>query len=176
MQHSSNTQFVQYVDNFFNVETLESLQETIINLKYTEVKNDAGIYGKRHTFPLHQFKNDPILQRIKEFFFPNTSLEPISISAHLRHNQGEPKVHVDTEKGNVANFLFFVKGEPLFNNGTGFFKDGKLSSHVGFIENRALFFNGSKVYHTDLQALGESSPRYTLNIFYKEKVVKDAAF
>ena len=29
-----------------------------------------------------------------------------------------------------------------------------------------LFFNGKKIFHTDLQALGESSPRYTLNIFY----------
>ena len=177
MQHNKETAYVQYVDNFFSIETLESLQETLINLKYTEVKNEEGQhYGKRHTFPLHQFKNDPVLQRIKEFFFPYTALEPISIHAHLRHNQGEPKVHIDTNKGNIANFLFFVKGEPLLNNGTGFFIDGQLSSHIGFVENRALFFNGSKIWHTDLQGLGESSPRYTLNIFYRQKVSKDAEF
>ena len=75
-----------------------------------------------------------------------------------------------------GEFLFFVKGEPLLNNGTGFFIDGKLSSHIGFVENRALFFNGSKIWHTDLQGLGESSPRYTLNIFYRQKVSKDAGF
>ena len=133
MQHNKETAYVQYVDNFFNIETLESLQETLINLKYTEVKNEEGQhYGKRHTFPLHQFKNDPVLQR--------------------------------------------VKGKALLNNGTGFFIDGKLSSHVGFVENRALFFNGSKIWHTDLQGLGESSPRYTLNIFYRQKISKDAGF
>ena len=91
MQHNKETAYVQYVDNFFNIETLESLQETLLGLKYTEVKNEEGQhYGKRHTLPLHQFKNDPVLQRIKEFFFPYTDLEPISIHAHLRHNQGEP--------------------------------------------------------------------------------------
>jgi len=174
MQHNKETAYVQYVDNFFNVETLESLQETFLNLKYTDVKNEDGSYGKRHTFSLPHFKNDPILARIKEFFFPHTALEPISIHAHLRHTQGEPKVHIDNDKGNIANFLLFVKGEPLLNNGTGFFIDGKLSSHVGFVENRALFFNGRKIWHSDLQTFGDSSPRYTLNIFYRAEVAKDA--
>ena len=177
MQHNKETAYVQYVDNFLNVETLESLQETFLNLKYTEVKNEEGqYYGKRHTFPLPLFKNDPLLARIKEFFFPHTALEPISIHAHLRHNQGNPKVHTDNDKGNIANFLLFVKGEPLLNNGTGFFINGQLSSHIGFVENRALFFNGSKIWHSDLQTFGDSSPRYTLNIFYKQKVAKDAGF
>ena len=45
-----------------------------------------------------------------------------------------------------------------------------LSTHVGFVENRAIFFNGKDTFHTDLQAFGDSSPRYTLNIFYGEKV------
>tara|TARA_R100001377_G_scaffold83809_1_gene66031 strand:- start:8144 stop:8674 length:531 start_codon:yes stop_codon:yes gene_type:complete len=176
MQHNKETAYVQYVDNFFNAETLESLQETFLNLKYTDVQNEDGSYGKRHTFSLPHFKNDPILARIKEFFFPYTDLDPISIHAHLRHTQGKPKVHIDNDKGNIANFLLFIKGEPLLNNGTGFFIDGKLSSHIGFVENRALFFNGSKIWHSDLQTFGDSSPRYTLNIFYKTKVAKDAGF
>jgi len=168
--HNKNTAYVQYVDNFLGQETLTSLQETFSNIEFRDVKNEAGVYGKRHTFPLDTFKNDPLLLRIQEFFFPHSPLEPLSISAHLRHNSsGEPKVHVDREKGSIANFLLFVKGKPLFNNGTGFFVDGKLSSHVGFVENRALFFNGNKIWHTDLQAFGDSSPRYTLNIFYKRK-------
>ena len=62
----------------------------------------------------------------------------------------------------------FVKGDSLLNNGTGFMTGKSLSSHIGFIENRALFFNGSKIPHSDLQSFGDSSKRYTLNIFYKE--------
>ena len=112
MQHNSNTEFVMYVDNFLSIETLESLQETFINLKYSEVNDPHGrTYGKRHTFP-KSFHTDPLLKLIKNYFFPNRNLEPISVSAHVRKNNKEPMFHIDTYKGNVANFLLFVKGEP----------------------------------------------------------------
>ena len=39
MQHNKDTEFVMYVDNFLSIETLESLQETFLNLKYHLVKN-----------------------------------------------------------------------------------------------------------------------------------------
>ena len=169
MQHNKNTEIVMYVDNFLTQETLESLQETFQKINYSGVKNPEGqLYGHRHTFP-HSFHNDPLLKLIKDYFFPNRSLEPISVSAHKRQNNNEPLFHVDVEKGNVANFLFFVKGESLLNNGTGFMTGSSLSSHIGFIENRALFFNGSKIPHSDLQSFGDSSKRYTLNIFYKDE-------
>ena len=32
MLHNSNTEFVMYVDNFLSKETLESLQETFLNV------------------------------------------------------------------------------------------------------------------------------------------------
>ena len=38
---------------------------------------------------------------------------------------------------------------------------------ISFKHNRAMFFN-SHIHHTDLQALGESSPRYTLGILFFE--------
>ena len=105
---------------------------------------------------------------IKQYFFPHRNLKPISVSAHSRQNKEEPLFHTDHDKGNVANFLLFVKGKPLLNNGTGFMHDNKLSSHIGFVENRALFFNGMKIPHSDLQSFGDSSNRFTLNIFYKD--------
>tara|TARA_Y100001938_G_scaffold139253_1_gene205866 strand:- start:1821 stop:2330 length:510 start_codon:yes stop_codon:yes gene_type:complete len=169
MQHNKNTNFVMYVDNFLSQESLEALQETFLKINYSEVKNNEGqVYGHRHTFP-HSFHSDPLLALIKKYFFPHRNLQPISVSAHLRNNDKEPLFHVDTEKDNVANFLYFVKGDPLLNNGTGFMNNGQLSSHIGFVENRALFFNGSKIWHSDLQSFGDSSKRYTLNIFYNEK-------
>jgi len=157
-----------YVDDFLDEATLESLQETLVNLNYKSVKNPAGqFYGMRHTFD-ESIKDDPLLKLIKQYFFPHRNLEPMNVSAHIRENKKEPLFHIDDDKGNVANFLLFVKGEPLLNNGTGFSHKNQLSSHVGFVENRALFFNGSKIWHSDLQSFGESSNRYTLNIFYKE--------
>jgi hypothetical protein len=169
MQHNKKTKFVMYVDDFLGEETLKSLQDTVTKLKYYEVKNPEGqVYGFRHTFP-KSFHEDPLLKLIKQYFFPHRNLEPISVSAHLRQNKEKPLFHTDHDKGNVANFLLFVKGEPLLNNGTGFTHDNKLSSHIGFVENRALFFNGMKIPHSDLQSFGDSSNRYTLNIFYKDE-------
>ena len=168
MQHNKNTKFVMYVDDFLEDDTLKSLQDTVTKLKYYEVKNPEGqIYGMRHTFDT-SIHNDPLIKLIKQYFFPHRNLEPISVSAHLRENNKEPLFHTDDDKGNVANFLLFVKGESLLNNGTGFMHDNKLSSHIGFVENRALFFNGMKIPHSDLQSFGDSSNRFTLNIFYKE--------
>jgi hypothetical protein len=58
-------------------------------------------------------------------------------------------------------------------NGTGFYvKDEKnecsvLNSHVGFIENRALIFDGSVKEHATLQsfATGNPSKRYAMANF-----------
>ena len=168
MHHNKNTKFVMYVDDFLDEATLKSLQDTLMNLNYTQVDNPQGqVYGQRHTFP-KSFHNDPLLKLIKQYFFPHRNLEPISVSAHYRQNKDEPLFHIDDDKGNVANFLLFVKGKPLLNNGTGFMHNNQLSSHIGFVENRALFFNGSKIWHSDLQSFGDSSNRYTLNIFYRD--------
>ena len=168
MQHNKNTEFVMYVDNFLDEATLKSLQDTVTKLKYQEVKNPEGqLYGMRHTFDKN-IHDDPLLKLIKQYFFPHRNLEPISVSAHLRENKDEPLFHTDDDKGNVANFLLFVKGKNLLNNGTGFTHNNQLSSHIGFVENRALFFNGMKIPHSDLQSFGDSSNRYTLNIFYKD--------
>ena len=169
MQNNKNTEFVMYVDNFLDEDTLKSLQENVTKLEYYEVKNPNGqLYGMRHTFNKN-IHSDPLLKLIKQYFFPHRNLEPMSVSAHLRENKKEPLFHVDDDKGNVANFLLFVKGEPLLNNGTGFMHNNQLSSHIGFVENRAVFFNGSKIWHSDLQSFGDSSNRYTLNIFYKDE-------
>ena len=169
MQHNKNTEFVMYVDNFLDKKTLLSLQENITNLIYQPVKTLGGDhYGFRHTYP-DSFKKDPLIKLIKQYFYPFRNLEVDSINAHVRENKKEPIFHLDNSNGHVSNFLLFVKGEPLLNNGTGFLNNNELSSHVGFVENRALFFNGSKIFHSDLQSFGDSSKRYTLNIFYKDE-------
>ena len=169
MHHTRQTKFVMYLDNFLEAKTLHSLQETLLTLKYGESKDGTGrIIGKRHTFP-KSFHDDPLLKLIKGYFFPHRNLVPISVSAHKRINDKEAMFHRDIAKDNAANFLFFAKGEPLLNNGTGFMHNNSLSSHIGFVENRALFFNGAEIPHSDLQSFGESSERYTLNIFYREE-------
>jgi hypothetical protein len=170
MQHYKETKFVMYVDDFLSTESLLSLQKTMTEItEYSIAKDDDGnVFGFRYFFS----KFDPsLIKAIKEFFFPTRDLVPVSVSSNIRFQNNEnvrPLFHLDNNKGYVANFLLYVKGEPLLNNGTGFLYSQDLSAHIGFVENRALFFNGTKIPHNDLQCFGDSSMRYTLNIFYKE--------
>ena len=38
MRHNKKTEFVMYVDNFLSKETLESLQNNLVNLEYKLIK------------------------------------------------------------------------------------------------------------------------------------------
>jgi len=166
------------VDNFLDKDSLEALQKKMLNASYAPAKAaDKVHYGYEHHFSVNHFKDDPLLKKIKNIFFPNDDLKPVEIRAHLRHNTMKPHPHLDSEHPHLDSeeegkdffsFLLYIKGDSLLYNGTGFYNlDKKLSTYIGFEENRAIFFNAGIILHTDLQALGESSPRYSLNIFYR---------
>ena len=93
MQHNKNTEFVMYPYKMIFVLDIDKF-----NLEYKLIKNNNGqIYGYRHTFP-KSFHNDALLKLIKDYFFPERNLVPISVSAHLRQNDKEPLFHLDTDK------------------------------------------------------------------------------
>ncbi len=171
-----NSLFFKCVDNFLDKDSLESLQKQMLNLSYKPAINKEAHYGYEHHFSLDHFKDDPLLKKIKDTFFQHDDLIPNEIRAHLRHNKAKPLPHLDNAKckcsccNDCFAFLIYVKGDSLLYNGTGFYgQDKKLCAYIGFEENRALFFNAGRMWHTDLQALGESTPRYSLNIFFKWK-------
>ena len=174
---NKDTEFVMYIDNFLSPQSLFSLQNEMMKItEYKKTSDDDGYtFGWRYNYD-YDFneKHNGLLNDIKHVFFPHRNLVPMQVSANIRSQNnvaegGSPLFHKDTYGDNVANFLFYVKGEPLFNNGTGFLNQNKLTSSIGFLENRALFFNGLQVEHGDLQAFGNSTMRYTLNIFYREE-------
>jgi hypothetical protein len=163
---------VSYIDDFLDKDSFLKIQQNLSKLSYTPIKNDDGLYGHQHILNINNIDNF-LLKKIKDYFFPNNeNLKPVETRAHLRHNKIKVMPHLDDAyfvKGNdVMAFILYVKGDSLLHNGTGFYgADNNLNSFIGFQENRALFFNGAKIWHTDLQFLGKSSPRYTLNIFYE---------
>tara|TARA_R100000908_G_C3696603_1_gene108764 strand:- start:243 stop:725 length:483 start_codon:yes stop_codon:yes gene_type:complete len=156
---------IQIKDNFLTKKELKIVQNNIRRIKYTAVDNSEGNFGFRSLFEKNS-ESEWLFKKIKKQFFPNIDLVPFDVSYHLRHNAKKVMSHND---GNDYNFLLYVKGKELIYNGTGFYNKNQLHSYVGFVENRALFFDGKNNVHTDLQALGESSPRYTINIFYNHK-------
>ena len=168
----TDTLLVSYVDNFLEEKNLRSLQSLIPTLNLRPTASTAyGNYGFRHNFTLEDWKENYIFEKIKKTFHPTLDLYPIEIAIHLKQDADKPKAHIDKDSGGeiLFNFLLFLQGESLFNNGTGFYKNNDLSAHIGFVENRAVFFNGTKVLHGPLQWAGESSPQYTLNMFFRVK-------
>ena len=155
---------IQIKDNFLTDKELNILQNNINKISYEPMKNGAGNYGFRHFFK-KDLDNEWLFKKIKNQFFPNHNLKIDHSSFHLRHNNNKVLEHNDDQD---YNFLLYLKGKELIYNGTGFYTNNTLNTYLGFVENRALFFDGKNNLHTDLQALGESSPRYTINIFYNK--------
>ena len=154
-------------DDFFNEEELHNILHVVNSTPLTPRHNNDGNYGFRNDFKRDK-DNQWIFDKIKKEFNLDEKLKPRDdmLSIHLRHNNHKQLAHTDPAE---YIFLCYLDGEELFYNGTGFYSKSKfMNIYVGFIKNRALFFNGKDVVHTDLQSLGESSMRYSLNIFYNE--------
>lgn len=153
---------IQIKDNFLTKKELKIMQNNVHRIKYNAIDNEEGNFGFRHIFERNS-ENEWFFEKIKKQFFPDVNLVTDDCSYHLRHNAKKVMSHND---GNDYNFLLYLQGKELVYNGTGFYTKNQLHSYIGFVENRALFFDGKNNVHTDLQALGESSPRYTINMFY----------
>jgi len=155
---------IQIKDNFLTNKEFKILFNNIDKFNYVpEISNDGDPYGFAHNFN-ENLENQWFFKKIKKQFFPNTNLKPGKCVYNLRHNCKKILSHKDIYDD--YNFILYLKGKELVYNGTGFYYKNNLNTYLGFVKNRALFFDGKNNTHTDLQALGESSPRYTINIFY----------
>jgi hypothetical protein len=167
---------LQIKDNFFSKKEYEILVNNLDKILFTPRKNDNGIYSFSYSFDPTE-ENQWIFDKIKKYFFPNNNeLKIISSGYSLRDNKNIMSPHIDKDTicsdevyKNKYNCLIYLKGKELLYNGTGFYHKENLNTYIGFVENRAIFFNGCDIYHSCLQGLGESSSRYSLGIFYGVK-------
>ena len=70
-------------------------------------------------------------------------------------NTKAPLPHIDYAKGKCEQqLIFYIKSNEKINGGTGFYRQseqgGEIDVHVGFKENRALFFESKDCWHTPL--------------------------
>ena len=170
MQLNKDLKFIFSVENFLSAPELFELQDNLLKLDYVHLNREDEEnthYGFGCNLNPNENKIKELVKKVKKTFHPHTDLKISQSRAHLRYNNNKPLPHVDY--GYYA-FLLYVRGESLFNNGTGFYTDeGNLYHHIGFKENTALFFNANKIFHTTLQSFGESTARYCVNIFYEIK-------
>ena len=154
---------LQVKDNFLSEKEFNILTSSLGEITYTQAMNNLhGNYGFKCEFA-PDAGNEWLFTKIKKIFFPNTNLKTMGCAYHLRHNHKKVLSHVDESD---YNFILYLKGRKLVFNGTGLYYKNELNTYVGFVENRAIFFNGKDTVHSDLQALGESSFRHSINIFY----------
>ena len=164
---------ITVVDNFFNEKELNILNGNLNKIHFKPLQNKKGDkYGFGHGFTENK-ENEWLFDKIKKYFFKDINLKAVDCAFRIRHNFEKMLPHNDAHVNYV--FLGYLKGKELMYNGTGFYNKNneelKLDRYIGFKENRIIFYN-SLIFHSDLQSLGESSPRYSLNIFYKQNTDK----
>jgi hypothetical protein len=166
-------------DNFFDNDFFVKLQKEIVLLnfksRFAEVKENSPddianhIYQRNyHHVSIHEdaLVYHEVIKKIKKYF--NFSVKHM-ISHYFLSFPNTPAIpHNDRS---IYNCLIYLVGDKLINNGTGFYEMIKeecvLNTHVGFKENRAIFFD-SKIIHSPLQFAGNSTPRYVMANFIHE--------
>ena len=84
----------------------------------------------------------------------------------------EPRVHCDYTENCTHQVIVYIRGNEDLHKGTGFYttKDNiyELNTHVGFKQNRAIFWN-SEIWHSPLNwSADDKSKRFSLIAQYKE--------
>ena len=173
-------------DNFFDLTFLRTLQGEIMGLefesRYLDIETNPGHKaekgrvvdwdGQRNYHQVKLNKNAPVVQELikkMKIHFNFSSIKEIYSFYFLSFPNAPAIPHNDPFN---FNCLIYLLGDPLMNNGTGFYIDGPgeekiLNSHVGFKENRAIFFD-SEIYHSPLQFAGNSTPRYVMANFIEK--------
>lgn len=168
---------IKIIDNFFNQEDLNRVQDFVLNKAYYEPKfyDDTTEKTKENFFGNRWHFNDNL--NIKELFIKQSELKfNIKIkeihpdSGIDQRNLDSFKPHVDINMG-LQNVLIMISGPTAVTNGTVFYYGTTdkciLDMHVGFRENRALMFPSNKVHSPHASNI-PNLKRFTATLFLKD--------
>ena len=166
--------YIHIQDNFFDSKFIQTLQKELITLEFKHrFSSFKHINNYDHNYHHVELTEDaPVVQEVTKGLKTHFNFSSIKYmqSSYLLSFPNTPAVPHQDESD--FNCLIYLLGNPLINNGTGFYieQEGNqvLNSHVGFKENRAIFFD-AKIYHSPLQFAGNSTPRYIMANFIKTK-------
>jgi predicted alternative tryptophan synthase beta-subunit len=155
-------------DNFLKEEDFKKIYNIISNLPFSP--NDY--LGKNTSDNLAWFSHkapDEFLEIIKKQVFNqfNKKIKKFILANYTLVSNPKPLVHNDENEKTTTNWqlLLYIKGNSNITNGTGFYIEKEngvfeLNTHIGFKENRAIFFKAGN-WHSPLQWSGEYSKRYS---------------
>ena len=161
-------------DNFLEDEFFKDLHKSIIFKKWDPIENIYLTTGK-HVWHSCKVENNLInffKEKIENKFNVKIKNFLYGLTYTMVSNIQQESVHYDKEepgKNFNAQFLYYVNGNTELTNGTGFYTKiddvYQLSTHVGFVENRALLFK-NKVVHSPLKFLSkDNKPRFSIIAF-----------
>tara|TARA_R100001509_G_scaffold70937_2_gene39524 strand:+ start:1414 stop:1926 length:513 start_codon:yes stop_codon:yes gene_type:complete len=169
---------IEIVNDFFEKDMFEKIKHhctTKLNFEPqyfvgTTERNKYTHYGDRY------FLEDD-LELFKQFSDTIEKKFKIKIIDHEyggvdRRSLDHFKPHVDTEFGAVRNVMVMLSGPSAVSNGTVFYTEGELDIHVGFRENRAIFFPSNYVHSAHANNV-PNLKRFSATVFIKkyEKVL-----
>tara|TARA_R110002020_G_scaffold331576_1_gene547063 strand:+ start:1626 stop:2135 length:510 start_codon:yes stop_codon:yes gene_type:complete len=166
-----NKDLIIVKDNFFKKTLFKKIYADLDKVKFvnrfthaTEKGDQQKIYFDVHLGPTH-----PGCIALKSFFKEELGVNVKALLSYyfLSTKHEKPTIHTDLHK---INCIIYLKGQSQINNGTGFYEKKKgtyvLNSHIGFKENRAVFFRGDRK-HASLQFAQGATGRYIMTNFIK---------
>jgi hypothetical protein len=174
MQERKSSIFeISIKDNFFKKNLFKKILSNLNNLNWSGNLNILN--SKKHPWfasPLKDPKIEKyIIKEIKKLFNKEIiSFYLINYTLVTKVQNALP--HHDLQKNVNYQLLIYLKGDPLIHNGTGFYikKENNfiLNTHIGFNENRAIFFKAG-LTHSPLTWAENSSKRFSIICFLKIK-------
>ena len=158
-------------DNFLEKEIYKSIYEKIPFYIYSENFKYAvpdGVDDKTHLFhgAIVEENVANYIRKKCEKLYRKKFKE--GYTAYTMVSRSTPMVHCDKGKDCTHQIIIYVRGDEKLNKGTGFYSDNELNTHVGFKQNRAIFWESS-VFHSPLTWNDDNKKaRFSIIAQYKE--------
>ena len=161
-------------DDFLTSVVLENIQAQMKTITYDPPEPEKASYYGGAFWHTRVLKIDsPVAKEIRKNIkniFKMEVIENTHVCTYtLTGATDKARPHDDLVSGHPKdrsyNCLIYIIGDPLINNGTGFYiKKGDnldLNSHIGFKINRAILFK-REIVHSPLHWAGNSSWRHSI--------------
>ena len=164
---------IRVEDNFFDEKMFAHIKKhvttkLIFEPRYfdnTEIAKE-NFYGSRFDWSKDKNLLDIFVKQAEKTFRLNIKQLATDPGGIDLRNLDHFKPHTDIDLGKL-NILVMISGPTAVTNGTVFYTDTQLDTHVGFRENRAIIFPSDKVHSQHASAV-PNLRRYTASIFVKD--------
>ena len=169
MEHTKDSFEISIKDDFFDTDRFTQIYNEVPYQRYTANAKVSTLPHVCFLAPVPPALTEYIKERCEEMF--NKKLN-ITFSSLLLSKPDEPRYHRDYDENCSHQILIYIRGKQELHKGTGFYvrngDDYELNTHIGFRENRAIFWD-ARAYHSPLTfAADDKNKRFSMKVHFKE--------